>query len=136
MQIQKANSSCRIKAHLRIAEEQGMPKTGQTNFTISPRSPDINPIENILNHVKCKLGNDTIEHKTFDELSKRVKMTLESYCIRKIDRTIEPVNKCIGMIIKSKGQRTKYRPIYKTILIPYVRKVQFLRPTTVQSLNI
>ena len=87
VQIQKANSSCKIKAHLRIAKEQGMPKTGQTNFSISPRSPDINPIENIFHHVKCKLGNDTIEHKTFDELSKRVKMTLESYCIREIDRT-------------------------------------------------
>ena len=89
-----------------------MDRVGAKKFSIPPRSPDINPTENVFHQVKHKLGNDAmeqnIEHQTFDEFSKRVQMTLESFSIRKIDRTIESMNKRIGMIIKSKGQRTKY----------------------------
>ena len=101
VQIQKANSSCKMETHLRIAKKarDAMDRVGAKTFIIPPRSPDINPIENVFHQDKRKLGSDAIEqnieHETFDEFS------------RKIDRTFESMNKRIGMIIKCNEKRTK-----------------------------
>ena len=87
---------------------------GARKFSIPPRSPDINPIENIFHQVKCKLNSDALEkhkhekHENFEKFSKRVKQTMEDFPKDEIDKTIESVNKRIGLIIKCKGQRTKY----------------------------
>ena len=85
---------------------------GAKKFSIPPRSPDLNPIENIFHQVKCKLGDDALERnivkENFHQFSKRVKDTIESLPKEVIDRTIASKDKRIEQIIKSKGQRTKY----------------------------
>ena len=85
---------------------------GARKFSIPPRSPDINPIENIFHQVKRKFNSDAlekhIEYKNFENFSKRVKQTMEDFPKDVTDKTIESMNKRIGLIIKCKGQRTKY----------------------------
>lgn len=85
---------------------------GARKFSIPPRSPDLNPIENVFHLVKRKLNADAIERnilqENFNSFSERVKKTIENFPIDIIDKTIESMDKRIGLIIKSKGQRTKY----------------------------
>lgn len=85
---------------------------GARKFSIPPRSPDINPIENIFHQVKRKLNSDAIENnivqENFKTFSDRVKTTMEKFSTHIIDKTIESMDKRIGLIIKSRGQRTKY----------------------------
>ena len=85
---------------------------GARKFSIPPRSPDINPIENIFHLIKSKLNSDAIEknieQESFKKFSERVKETMENFPTDIIDRTIESIDKRIGLIIKTKGQRTKY----------------------------
>ena len=85
---------------------------GARKFSIRPRSPDINPIENIFHQVKRKLNSDAIENnivqENFKTFSDRVKTTMEKFSTHIIDKTIESMDKRIGLIIKSRGQRTKY----------------------------
>lgn len=89
-----------------------MHSVGARKFSIPPRSPDINPIENIFNQVKRKLSSDAIEknieQESFKTFSERVQKTIENFPTDIIDRTIESMDKRIGLIIISKGQRTKY----------------------------
>ena len=85
---------------------------GARKFSIPPRSPDINPIENIFHQVKRQLNYDAIEkniqQESFKMFSERVKKTMENFPTSIIDKTIDSMDKRIGLIIKSKGQRTKY----------------------------
>ena len=81
-------------------------------FHIPPRSPDINPIENVFNCVKAELKeqaiNNQIRKETYKQFCARVKKTLLSFSREIIDRTIESMDKRMDLIIKSKGQRIKY----------------------------
>lgn len=86
---------------------------GARKFSIPPRSPDMNPIENIFHLVKRKLNSDAIEnnitHEGFKEFSDRVKKTMTNFPTNIIDNTtIDSMDKRISLIIKSKGQRIKY----------------------------
>ena len=62
--------------------------------------------------MKRKLNSDAleknIEHESFENFSKRVEQIMENFPKDLIDKTIESMNKRIGLIIKSMGQRTKY----------------------------
>ena len=79
---------------------------------ISPRSPDLNPIENFFNVVKRKLRenaiNKSITKETFEEFAIRVKSTLLQISIDYINNTIGSMPKRIKEIIRSKGRRIKY----------------------------
>jgi transposase len=81
-------------------------------FAIPPRSPDLNPIENIFHLVSKKILKDgktlRIENETFEKFAHRCKKTLEEFPRDVIDRTIESMDKRIQMVIDNKGQRTKY----------------------------
>ena len=81
-------------------------------FSIPPRSPDFNPIENDFNFAKSELRTRVFEkninYETFEQFSARVKYTLENIPTRYIDKAIELVSKIMLMVIKSKGQRIKY----------------------------
>lgn len=81
-------------------------------FSIPARSPDINPIENMFNNVRKRLGQDTIdkriEYETYEEFSKRVRRTLLNFPTDIIDNTIESLPKRMKLILKGKGYRTKY----------------------------
>ena len=81
-------------------------------FKISPRSPDLNPIENVFNLVVQKLNNEAIEKditdETFQSFSERVKRCMLSFPVKVIDKIISTVEKRINMVLKAKGQRIKY----------------------------
>ena len=51
-------------------------------FSIPPRSPDLNPIENFFNLISKKLNDDALENtitsEGYDQFSKRVKFTTEN----------------------------------------------------------
>ena len=85
---------------------------GGRKFSIPPRSPDLNPIENVFHLVKRKLNSDAIENnitqESFKEFSDRIRKTMENFPTSIIDNTIESMDKRISLIIKSKGQRIKY----------------------------
>lgn len=91
---------------------KSMRAVGARNFSIPPRSPDINPIENVFNVVKDRLHTqaleDNITFETFDEFSCRVKETLTNVPIAYINKTIESMNNRMEMIIRAKGKRIKY----------------------------
>lgn len=85
---------------------------GALLFKIPPRSPDLNPIENIFGVVSANLERDAltkeITHETFEQFSTRVEKTIRELDGRIIDRTIESMDKRIDLIIKGKGCRLKY----------------------------
>lgn len=87
-------------------------EVGALLFKIPPRSPDINPIENLFNVVSAKLEKDALDkqitHETFDQFSNRVERTIMNFDIKVIDRTIESLNKRMDLIIKRRGRRLKY----------------------------
>ena len=81
-------------------------------FKIPPRSPDLNPIENIFHLVGKQIKKDACEKKitkeTFFAFSNRVKRTMLKFPSDVIDKTIASMPKRIAMVIKNKGMRTKY----------------------------
>lgn len=89
-----------------------MERMGVTMFPIPPRSPDINPIENLFNCIKDKLAKDAIAlniiKETWEEFCARVESTLKNFDKKVIDDTILSMNKRMDLIIKGKGKRLKY----------------------------
>ena len=81
-------------------------------FGIPSRSPDLNPIENFFHLCVKKLKKDAneknITSETFKQFCRRVKQTLFNFPVEKIDDIISSMDKRVGLIIKSKGQRIKY----------------------------
>ena len=81
-------------------------------FTIPARSPDLNPIENIFHLVSKQIKNDAkkfnITKENFQQFSSRCKKTLMEFSPEIISKTVSSMNKRIDLVIKSKGQRTKY----------------------------
>ena len=83
---------------------------------IPPRSPDLNPIENIFHLVKRYLENEAISKRitkeSFEEFQSRVLRAFDSIPIttidKTIDKTISSMDKRIHAILSSKGCRTKY----------------------------
>ena len=89
-----------------------MDQVGCKLFSIPPRSPDINPIENVFHFVSKKLGEDAkakeITHESFEAFSKRVRQTIKNFPTEITDKTIKSMNKQMKMIVTLKGERTKY----------------------------
>jgi len=87
-------------------------KVGCKIFSIPPRSPDMNPIENMFNQVRKQLASDAIEQhirrETYQEFAVRVKRTIEATPIAYIDRTIESLPGRMEMVIDKKGFRIRY----------------------------
>ena len=89
---------------------QAFDTVGTIKFSIPPRSPDFNPIENIFNFVKSKLRTQAFEkniyinYETFEQFYARVKHLLENTPTKYIDKTIEWMSKRMLMVIKSKAQ--------------------------------
>ena len=81
-------------------------------FAIPLRSPDINLIENILHLVRKQLGQDAlrkkIEKDSFEGFSCGIKTTLKNFPVHTINKTILSVNKRMQLIVKKKGNWTKY----------------------------
>ena len=85
---------------------------GALVFSIPPRSPDLNPIENLFHLVSKQLEKDTLEmeisYEDFGQFSKRVKDTSMNFPKNTIDKIIESMNKRVVTIIENRGQRLKY----------------------------
>ena len=87
-------------------------KIGAYPFSIPPRSPDLNPIENLFNLVRKALADDAVtkklEAESWEQFIKRIEETLMGFDQGVIDKTIETMEKRLDLIIKNKGERTKY----------------------------
>ena len=92
--------------------KEAMDSIGCRLFHIPPRSPDLNPIENVFHNIGKGLRQEAftkkIQKETFQQFVDRARRTCLSYSSEIIDRTIESMPKRIDMVIKNKGQRTKY----------------------------
>lgn len=90
----------------------GMEKIGCTIFQIYARSPDLNPIENMFEFVRKKLGKDTIDRditkETFQEFSQHVRKTIKKFPLDFIDWVMAAMNKRIIKIAANGRWPTKY----------------------------
>ena len=87
-------------------------KMGATLFKISPRSPELNPIENFFNMVSTRLTQEAIEKEikkgSFDEFWHRVTKFMLEFDRKQIDAIIDTMDKRLEMIIARKDQRIKH----------------------------
>lgn len=83
---------------------------GYWKFSIPPRSPDLNPIENIFHLVGKKIKKDGVHitKETYDQFVARCAKTLKDFPSDIIDRTIDSMPNRLHKIIERNGQRTKY----------------------------
>ena len=85
---------------------------GGVLFSIPPRSPDLNPIENFFHLVGRRLKLEAvaknITRETFEQFSKRVIKCVFDFNIDEIDKIIDSMDKRIKLVLKSRGQRIKY----------------------------
>ena len=74
-----------------------------------PRSPDINPIENVFHIVKVALIKEAMEQKiskeSFLQFKERVVKHLKNYNVFTIDRTIASLPKKLKILSQNKGYR-------------------------------
>ena len=83
-----------------------------TLFPIPPRSPELNPIENVFALVKKNLMKQVIdcriERESFDEFSSRVKSTLYSTSTKHINNMIDSYGERLRKLISKKGCKIEY----------------------------
>ena len=94
------------------AAKISLEKIGALQFSIPPRSPDLNPIENVFNLVERQLNNDAIRDKiskeSYNDFVERVTNTLLNYPVGPIDNIINSMPSRIADVIRNKGQRLRY----------------------------
>lgn len=92
--------------------KQAIDKIGARQFSIPPRSPDLNPIENIFHLVGKKIRKEAMDKKitkeSFTNFQQRVQRTFYEFPKVTIDKTISSMNKRVDLVITGKGARTKY----------------------------
>ena len=92
--------------------KEAMRRTNAQLLPIPPRSPDMNPIENIFNLCGSALRDDAIKHmitkETHDEFQERVIRTLNAIPQQTIDNVIASTKSRLQRVIEGRGQRTKY----------------------------
>ena len=100
---------CQNSIMARTAMAKVHPNTIQK---IPPRSPDLNPIENVFHNIKNYLKKEAIRKKivceTKEEYEFRIKTAMFAYSKDKIDRTIKSMEKRLRLVVKGRGDRTKY----------------------------
>ena len=94
------------------AAKMAMSESDADLLSIPPRSPDINPIENLFHLVRRELDRQaidgTITQEPYEEFATRVINTFKSFPIECVDNIIESMDKRTSMIISRGGQRIKY----------------------------
>ena len=87
-------------------------QTNRKFFRIPVRSPDLNPIENLVHLARKKLNKDArnrhITAETMEQFADRVHSTLMNFTPELIDKVIKSMPKRIDLIIKNLGSRIKY----------------------------
>ena len=81
-------------------------------FATSPCSRDINPTESTFHLKRGQLSSNAIERnitkESYEQFSVRVRNTILSFPRESIDATIESTEKHMKLIVKTKGNRSKY----------------------------
>ena len=89
-----------------------MRSCGAQLLAIPPRSPDINPIENVFHLIGQDLSWQAVEQnitqESFESFSARVKKTLMDFPIKITDNIIASMHSRMEAIVKNKGERMKY----------------------------
>lgn len=89
-----------------------MARVKSTLIKIPPRSPDLNPIENVFKLVSDALREqaitEQIKKETFAEFKARVILTIKTLPITTINNIIASMPNRLEAIIKRKGQRLRY----------------------------
>lgn len=79
---------------------------------IPPRSPDLNPIENVFKLVGDKLRGDALRlhtsKETFQQFQARVIGTIRTIPISTIDRTIASMDSRLSLLLEKGGMKTRY----------------------------
>ena len=87
-------------------------RLGCRMFTIPPRSPDLNPIENTFHLIGKKNRKNAedlkLENETYAQFCERAKRTTMAFDTSIIDKTIESMPRRLDAVISAKGGRTKY----------------------------
>jgi len=91
---------------------EAMARAKSELLNIPPRSPDLNPIENLFKLVSDKLRKQALTQKicleTFEQFQARVVNTFMAMPTDSIDKIIASMPKRIKNVIDRKGQRIKY----------------------------
>lgn len=92
--------------------KSAMGRANATLFQIPPRSPDLNPIENLFHLVSKRLRDNALDKRitkeTYQQFQERVINTMYSIPIKTINNIIESMNERIELVIEGKGNRLKY----------------------------
>ena len=85
---------------------------GAEIYSIPPRSPDINVIENFFKTVESNLREEALQKsitkETYEQFCVRIERTIKSIPLEYINKTIESLNKRMDDILKRNGQHIKY----------------------------
>ena len=94
------------------AAKTALGKSGAVQFSISPHSPNLNPIKNAFNLVEKKLNSDAVKYliskESYAKFVERVENTFLSYPVEPIDNIIKTMPKRISQVVQSKGHPLKY----------------------------
>ena len=81
------------------AAKTALGRIGAVQFSIPPRTPDLNSIKNVFNLVEKKLSSDAVKHsiskETYAKFVERVENTLLSYPVEPIDNITKSIPKRI-----------------------------------------
>ena len=103
------NDSCQNSRAARIAWERANVEL----VKIPPRSPDLNPMENVFKVVREDLSTEAkekqIQRETFAEFKERVRVHILGFPLLKINNLIASMDKRLKQIIERKGQRLRYQ---------------------------
>ena len=95
-----------------LKARKAMELVGAKLLAIPPRSPDLNPIENVFHLIKKLVDRDALDKhitfESFEEFSKRVKSTFNYMSKDVIDNIIGSMCTRIDMVLKNKGRRTRF----------------------------
>ena len=95
-----------------VAARKAIKKEYCELFCIPPRSPDLNPIENMFHLVKkqleCQVRDRHIIRETWQEFKSRVKKTLCNVPVDYVNNIITSMPRRIHAVVKADGFRTKY----------------------------
>jgi transposase len=94
------------------AAKRALERVNGQLLKIPPRSPDLNPIENIFHLVAQQLRADALSrnlnYESSEDFENRVVSTIRGVSRDIIDNTIASTHKRVKLIVKSGGERTKY----------------------------
>ena len=95
-----------------VISQKAMKRVNAQLLKIPPRSPDLNPIENVFTPISEILRRQAIErsisYETYEHFSDRVKSTILNFPKDKVNKLIESMQNRISQVIPRKGQRMKY----------------------------